>query len=118
MKKYLFISLLAITAMLPTSVVVADPTGLQVELEIWRPEDDQDPFKRTLVPVLYIDGYTLTASDGTLGSTIQLLDENDNVVFSTYVTIEGDIQLPTTLSGTYTIRVIRDDAVFEGEIEL
>lgn len=43
---------------------------------------------------------------------------DDNVVFSTYVAIEGDIQLPTTLSGTFIIRVIRDDEVFEGEIEL
>ncbi len=71
-----------------------------------------------VVPVLYIDGYTLTSGDYTLGSTIQLLDEDDNVVFSTYVAIEGDIQLPATLSGTYTIEVIRGDITFIGEIEL
>ena len=76
------------------------------------------PRSPELVPVLYIDGYTLTAGDNTLGSTIQLLDENDNVVFSTYVAIEGEIQLPTTLSGTYTILVIRDDAAFIGELNL
>ena len=77
-----------------------------------------NPRSPILVPVLYIDGYTLTASDNTLGSTIQLLDENDNVVFSTYVAIEGEINLPTTLSGTYSILVIRDNAAFEGELEL
>ena len=71
-----------------------------------------------LVPVLYIDGYTLTAGNGTLGSTIPLLDEDGEVVFSTFVYIEGDIELPTTLSGTYTIQVLRGSQTFEGEITL
>jgi hypothetical protein len=47
-----------------------------------------------------------------------LLDEDDNVVFTTYVSIEGDIQLPTTLFGTYTIEVVRGGITFIGEIEL
>ena len=71
-----------------------------------------------LVPVFYLDGYTLTASDYTLGCTVELIDEDDNVVFTTYVSIEGDIQLPTTLAGTYTIRVTRGGITFIGEIEL
>ena len=82
------------------------------------PTNGDDPRIPVLVPILYLDGYTLTAGDNTIGSTIQLLDENDNVVFSTYVYMEGDINLPTTLSGTYTIRVIRDGHIFEGEIVL
>lgn len=71
-----------------------------------------------LVPVLYLDGYTLTASDYTIGSIVELIDENDNVAFTTYVYIEGDIQLPSTLSGTYTIEVTRTGQTFIGEIEL
>ena len=109
---------MAITAMLPTSYVMADPSGIQIQLNFNDPENGQNPLKRTPIPVLYLDGYTLTASDNTIGCTIQLFDENDNVVFSTYVAIEGDIQLPTTLAGTYTIHVIRDDTTFVGEIEL
>mgnify|MGYP006916073172 CR=1 FL=1 len=50
-------------------------------------------------PVLYINGHVLTASSHTLGSTIQLLGEDGEVVFSTFVYIEGDMELPTTLSG-------------------
>ncbi|MBQ9285357.1 MAG: hypothetical protein IJ209_03605, partial [Bacteroidaceae bacterium] len=67
---------------------------------------------------LYLDGYTLTAGNGTLGSTIQLMDEDGTVVYSTFVYIEGDIYLPTTLSGTYTIRVVRSSQTFEGTISL
>ena len=107
-------------AQLAATTIKADPPGSIIPLDNvpTTPDNGGHPRSPILVPVLYIDGYTLTASDNTLGSTIQLLDENDNVVFSTYVAIEGEIYLPTTLSGTYTILVIRDDATFEGELEL
>ena len=107
-------------ALLAAPTVKADPPGLIIPLTDVPtiPDNGLNPRSPILVPVLYIDGYTLTAGDNTLGSTIRLLDENDNVVFSTYVAIEGEINLPTTLSGTYTILVIRDDATFEGELEL
>ena len=74
---------------------------------------------RNPMPEFYLDGHTLTAGSYTVGSTVELLDENDNVVFTSYVYIEGDtIVLPATLSGTYTIRVTRDGTTFVGEIEL
>lgn len=82
------------------------------------PTDGDHPRSPILTPVFYLDGYTLTAADNTLGSTVMLLDEDDNVVFTTYVSIEGDIQLPTTLSGTYIIEVVRGGITFIGEIEL
>jgi hypothetical protein len=113
--------LLLVVAILTSTTMQADPSGFIVPLTKvvkTTPHNGGNPRSPILVPVLYIDGYTLTASDNTIGSTIQLLGEDDNVVFSTYVAVEGDIQLPTTLSGTYTIRVICDDAIFEGEIEL
>ena len=98
----------------------ADPTSVPLTPIKTIPHDGNGNHPRSpiAVPVLYIDGYTLTTGDYTLGSTIQLLDEDDNVVFSTYVAIEGGIQLPASLSGTYTIEVIRGDFTFIGEIEL
>lgn len=116
MKKKLSILLLALTTCLGTN---AEPLPIVLEPTINPHDNDGDlPRSPILLPVLYIDGYTLTAGTGTLGSTIQLLDENDNVVFSTFIYIEGDIELPTTLSGTYTIRVLRGSQTFEGEITL
>ena len=82
------------------------------------PDNGGNPRSPVAVPVFYQDGYTLTASDYTVGSTVELLDEDDHVVFSTYVYIEGDIQLPTSLAGTYTIEVTRGGMTFIGEIEL
>ena len=111
---FLFLALLAATT------VYADPDDIIPVAPTINPDLGNGDFPRSpiLVPVLYLDGYTLTASDNTLGSTIRLLDANDNVVFSTYVAIEGEFYLPTTLSGTYTIQVVFDDITFEGEIEL
>ena len=72
-----------------------------------------------LIPEFTQDGYTLTADSYTVSSTVELLDENDNVVYTAYVYVEGDtIVLPATLSGSYKIRVTRDDITFVGEIEL
>ena len=82
------------------------------------PQEGDNPRSPILEPVLYLDGYTLTASDNTLGTTIQILDEDGNVVFSTYIYVEGDFELPATLTGTYTIEVIRGSQTFVGEITL
>ena len=82
------------------------------------PDNGEPARSPILVPVFYLDGYTLTAADNTLGSTVELLDEDDNMVFTTYVSIQGDILLPTTLAGTYTIKVTRGGITFIGEIEL
>ena len=112
--------LLFVVALFTITTMNADPgDGVIIPLNpITTPDYGDHPRSPMLVPVVYLDGYTLTAGDNTVGSTIQLLDANDNVVFSSYVAIEGDIQLPTTLSGTYTIQVVFDDITFEGEIEL
>ena len=116
MKKKLSILLLALTTCLGTN---AEPLPIVLGPTINPHDNDGDlPRSPILVPVLYLDGYTLTTGNGTLGSTIQLLDEDGTVVFSTFVYVEGDIELPTTLSGTYTIRVLRGSQTFEGEITL
>ena len=116
MKTKTFLLLLAFFAPM---VINADPESVIVS-PIINPSDGNGGPQRTpiLVPVLYLDGYTLTAGNGTLGSTIQILDEDGNVVFSTYIYVEGDIELPATLTGTYTIEVIRGSQTFVGEITL
>ncbi|MBQ9285138.1 MAG: hypothetical protein IJ209_02480 [Bacteroidaceae bacterium] len=117
MKKETLILLLALLAAMP---IKADPSGLIIPLIDVPTTPDNGGLQRSpiLVPVLYLDGYTLMADDYTLGSTIQILDEDGTVVFSTFVYIEGDIELPETLSGTYTIQVLRGSQTFEGTISL
>ena len=64
----------------------ADPTGgviIPLNPIKTQPANGTSPRSPILVPVLYLDGYTLAAGDNTLGSTIQLLYEDGTVVFST-----------------------------------
>ena len=101
-----------------TTTVNADPVLVPVTPIHPYPGNGDDPRSPIVTPVFYLDGYTLTASSNTVGSTVELLDENGTVVFSTYIYIEGDINLPATLSGTYAIEVTRGGITFQGEIEL
>ena len=107
--------LLMALALFAATTMDAEPT--QVSLTV-KTTNNNGNLPRTPVPLLYLDGHTLTASDNTVDSTINIKDADDKVVFSTYVYIEGDIALPVTLSGTYVIEVVRGDLTFIGEIEL
>ena len=112
-KKVILLFAFAIASALPT---MAQDHIVLVPITTGTPQGQPH---RNPIPEFYLDGYTLTAGSYTVGSTVELLDENDNVVYTAYVYVEGDtIVLPSTLSGTYTIRVTRDGTTFVGEIEL
>ena len=112
---------LVFVAMLSATYLYADPIDLILQVGYTDPTDPlpDNPRSPVLIPEFTQDGYTLTAGSNTVGSTVELLDEDENVVYTAYVYVEGDtIVLPATLSGTYAIRVTRDDNIFVGEIEL
>ena len=71
------------------------------------------------MPTVVQDGYSLYIISGCTGATLILRDEYETEVYSTLITDETDeITLPSTLSGTYEIRLIRGSLTFVGEIEL
>lgn len=72
-----------------------------------------------LIPSIALDDHTLYLYRGCDNTTIELVDENDMVVFSTLVA-EGTetIELPASLTGTYEIRIIRGGITFVGEVVL
>ena len=110
--------LFLVTALLAVNtMMLADPTIPLTPIKT-QPTDGGAHRTPTSMPVFYMDGHTLTASSYTLGSTVELKDGDDNVVFSTYVYMEGEIELPADLEGTYTIEVTRSSMTFVGEIEL
>ncbi len=84
---------------------------------------ETDPFKPNgrdpvNIPTVTIDGYTLYFWDAT-DFTISIMDDDEQVVYTTFVPAnQTSVVLPTTLSGTYTIEVIRDSQTFVGVIVL
>lgn len=71
------------------------------------------------IPSIGIEDHTLYIYNGYDNATIEIVDEDDFVVFATTIE-EGteQISLPTYLSGTYEIRIVREGITFVGEITL
>lgn len=124
MKKILFI-LFAMMAVQPT-VVNAIKIPLIFSIIIGGPGDNHgdtggnpNPKSPVQAPSISQDGYTLYLYSECEGCTIQLLDENEDAVFVDSI---GESQttfvLPSTLSGTYELQIIRGNITFYCYIEL
>ena len=84
-------------------------------------QDGSKPLPKSPVvpPQIGIENYTLYIYSGCEDATLVLVDENDNEVFSQEIEEDTEqIVLPSTLSGTYEIRIYRGNYMFYGEIEL
>ncbi|MBR1789085.1 MAG: hypothetical protein IJ762_07870 [Bacteroidaceae bacterium] len=82
-------------------------------------EYDQIPKSPILVPVVYLDGHILSFDESLEGCTVQLLDENENIVFSHSIEEnQTSVTFPGTLSGTYELQIVCGDIMFYAFIEL
>ena len=109
-KKVLLMSMMM--AFMPFSSVQICAVPLPVELQtgyvdptIGQGDSHRGP---VLVPEVSIDNYTLSIDTSCYGYTLRLVDEGDNVVFSTVIT-STTIVLPSTLSGEYQLRLYPTD---------
>ena len=64
-----------------------------------------------LVPEVSIDDYTLTFTTPCYGWTLVLIDEDDEVAYSTIVTSDT-LVLPSTFEGEYEIQLIPTDSSY------
>ena len=72
-----------------------------------------------LAPTVYIDGNVLTFDTPCDGCVLQLVDEDDDVVYSIVIPAgTTSLILPSTLSGTFELQIIRDNWLFYADIEL
>ncbi len=70
-------------------------------------------------PYVTLDDHTLYIWSQHGGYTLTLLDDNDTVVYQTYVAAgEQFADLPSTLSGSYTLVLSDDTYMFTGMIDL
>lgn len=67
-------------------------------------------------PIVDLDDHTLYFTTSCVGDTLQLV-QNDVVVYS-IVIASDEVELPASLEGTFEIRIIEDEWLFYGEIEL
>ena len=71
------------------------------------------------IPTVFLDGYTLYFDEPCSGCTLQLVDEDEEVVYSVVLpngTTEWE--LPEALTGEFKLKIIRGNYCFWGWIEL
>lgn len=120
-KKVLLMLIMAMLPFFSLCTSAANPDDIDLEVEFDDPDYGQNPPSRTpiLVPHVGIDGYTLTFYTSCDGCTLRLLNENDNVVYSTVISSgTSTLVLPSYLSGDYRIEIIRGTFCFWGYVEL
>ena len=65
------------------------------------------------------DDHTLYMSNVGFDCVLRIIDDDDNVVYSTYVAASTNtVVLPSNLSGSYRIELVTDDWLFWGYILL
>ena len=98
-------------AFMPFTSVCIKAARVPVELSIVDPTDNQEGHHRNPVTVPHVDieDYTLTFSTPCYGYTLELVDENDAVAYTTIIT-SGTLVLPSTLSGEYELQLIPADS--------
>ena len=78
-------------------------------------------FPKSLVqiPEVYLDGNTLSFDSAIEGCTVQLLDEDETVVYSSVISVgQTTLVLPSTLSGEYELQIVSGDITFYCDIKL
>lgn len=119
-RKFILVMLLAMF-LLPSLQMMADPIEVPLQVGYDDPLFGQDnPHKNpTTPPIVSIDGYTLyfvTPCDGCL---LRIVDELDNVVYSTVIpTGATSLVLPSSLSGNYELQIVSGIYCFYGDITL
>ena len=118
-KKSIIISLLAAMLSFGNVSVYATPDG--VDLQYDEPDYGDDGIHKSpiTIPEINLEDHTLFFITPCDGCTLRLLDENDNVVYSTVIaTGTTSLVLPSTLSGEYEIQIIQGNICFYGYINL
>ena len=125
-KGILFLMLWLLATMSFNTYVLADdpiPDPL-IFLGPFGPGDDNGtgnplPKSPVISPVVAQSGHTLYLYSGCDDTTLVLLDEDDEVVYTTGIS-EGTTQLvlPNSIQGTYELRIQRGQYIFYTEIEL
>ena len=85
-KSLMMMLMMAFLSLTSISMSAKKPTGINLEAGYIDPEGNIDDKQRSPIPIPYvgIDDYVLTFYTPCGGDTLQLLDDNDNVVHLYY----------------------------------
>ena len=77
------------------------------------------PKSPILVPEVYLDGNTLSFDSAIEGCMVQLLDEDEAVVYSSVISVgQTTLVLPSTLLGEFELQIVCGGMIFYCYIKL
>lgn len=122
-KRHLFLLLLMAMFLLPSVKTMAKPDDVPLEVAYNDPDYGQEDPHRTPIeiPEVSIEVYTLYFNTPCDGYVLRLLDENDNVAYSTVIPVGAtSLILPPYLFGIYELQLIPNNCnyYFYGTIDL
>lgn len=122
-KNLLFVILVAALSLLTTTHVYATPVAIPLEVGYENPNENQDdPHKNPIsIPQVSIEVYTLYFNTPCDGYVLHLVDENDNVAYSTVIPVGAtSLILPPYLFGIYELQLLPSNCnyYFYGTIDL
>ena len=95
------------------------PIALQSSIDNPTSQHGGNPKSPIMPPSVSLDDHTLYFDTPCDGCTLNIVDENDVVVYTLVIpTGTTSLVLPSTLSGDYTIQIIRGNYLFYGTINL
>ena len=106
-------------ALAPAAPSLTNSSCIPLQVRIFDPTIGSTPFPKSpvQVPDVYIDGYTLTFDESCDECTLRIVNDEDEVEFTTVI-MSNTVVLPSTLQGEYEIQIIRGKYCFYGDIEL
>ena len=95
------------------------PQWLQLQVRYDNPVQDKPiiPKSPVHVPDVYQEGHTLTFDESCDECTLRIVNDEDEVEFTTII-MSNTVVLLSTLQGEYEIQIIRGNYCFYGDIEL
>jgi len=112
-------------AYLAVTAYAQQPSGqgeeVSLQVTIFNPDEVLGGGHKSPVrpPYVTLDDHTLYIWSQHGGYTLTLLDNNDNVVYQTYVAAGVQFcSLPPALSGSYTLQLSNDMYLFTGMVDL
>lgn len=119
-KKVLTIITIVCIAFTASSFVMEKVEDIPLQVTDIDPTDPDDPHKGPVViPSVSIDDHTLYFGTPCDGCTLNVVDSNDVVVYTTVIPVGAtSLVLPSTLSGEYELQIIQGNYCFYGPITL
>lgn len=116
-----FLTVLSVLIIYYVQTISADTLSIAFEVYIEDPSQNYPSYPKIPIvpPSVSLEDHTLYFETPCDGCTLNIVDSNDVVVYTLVIpTGATSLVLPSTLSGEFTIEIIRGNYLFYGTIDL